>query len=113
VAEPRHARRGTRSPDDATNAGQRDSRRRDHCLTISVYDTGHGLPAEQPDQIFAAFFSTKPQGSGMGLPIGRSIVEAHGGHLWATANAGRGATFHFTLPRDAANQPLAEPGRSS
>jgi len=67
-------------------------------VMISVTDTGVGLPAENPDQIFTAFFSTKPQGSGMGLTISRSIVEAHGGRLWATANAKRGATFHFTLP---------------
>ena len=57
-----------------------------------------GLPAEKADQIFNAFFTTKPQGSGMGLAISRSIVESHGGRLWATANYGRGATFHFTLP---------------
>jgi signal transduction histidine kinase len=50
------------------------------------------------DQIFSAFFTTKPQGSGMGLAISRSIVESHGGRLWATANDGRGTTFHFTLP---------------
>jgi len=67
-------------------------------LLISVSDTGVGLPTENPDQIFAAFFSTKPQGSGMGLAISRSIVEAHDGRLWATANPARGATFHFTLP---------------
>jgi len=67
-------------------------------LMISVSDTGVGLPAENPDQIFTAFFSTKPQGSGMGLTISRSIVEAHGGRLWATANPVQGATFHFTLP---------------
>ena len=67
-------------------------------LLISVSDTGVGLPAEKADQIFNAFFTTKPQGSGMGLAISRSIVESHGGHLWATANPARGATFHFTLP---------------
>jgi PAS domain S-box-containing protein len=67
-------------------------------LLISVRDTGVGLPIEQTDQIFNAFFTTKLQGSGMGLSISRSIVESHGGHLWATANSGRGATFYFTLP---------------
>ena len=66
---------------------------------LSVSDTGVGLPAEKADQIFNAFFTTKPQGSGMGLAISRSIMESHGGRLWATANPGRGATFHFTLPR--------------
>ena len=67
-------------------------------LVISVSDTGVGLPAEKVDEIFNAFFTTKPQGSGMGLAISRSIVESHGGRLWATANDGRGASFHFTLP---------------
>jgi PAS domain S-box-containing protein len=67
-------------------------------LQFSVSDTGVGLPKEKMEQIFSAFFTTKPQGSGMGLAISRSIVESHGGHLWATANDGRGATFHFTLP---------------
>jgi PAS domain S-box-containing protein len=73
-------------------------------LTLSVSDTGVGLPAEEPDRIFATFFSTKPHGSGMGLAISRSIVESHGGRLWATANGGRGATFHLTLPADAAGR---------
>jgi len=67
-------------------------------LLISISDTGVGLPAEMADQIFNAFFTTKSQGSGMGLAISRSIVESHGGRLWATANHGRGATFHFNLP---------------
>jgi signal transduction histidine kinase len=67
-------------------------------LLISVTDTGVGVPREQADQIFNAFFSTKAQGTGMGLSISRSIVESHGGRLWATSNSGRGATFSFTLP---------------
>jgi signal transduction histidine kinase len=67
-------------------------------LQFSVSDTGVGLPMEKMDQIFTAFFTTKPQGSGMGLAISRSIVESHGGRLWATASGRRGATFHFTLP---------------
>jgi signal transduction histidine kinase len=67
-------------------------------VLISVSDTGAGLPAGRADEIFNAFFTTKPQGSGMGLAISRSIVESHGGRLWATSNDGRGATFHFTLP---------------
>src|SRR6266446_6053767 len=67
-------------------------------LQFSVSDTGVGLPPEKMDQIFSAFFTTKPQGSGMGLAISRSIVESHGGQLWASANEGGGATFHFTLP---------------
>ncbi|NYF54136.1 ATP-binding protein [Tunturiibacter gelidoferens] len=66
-------------------------------VLISVCDTGAGLPAGRADEIFNAFFTTKPQGSGMGLAICRSIVESHGGRLWATSNDGRGATFHFTL----------------
>jgi PAS domain S-box-containing protein len=67
-------------------------------LQFSVSDTGVGLPMEKMDQIFSAFFTTKPHGSGMGLAISRSIVESHGGQLWASANSGTGATFHFTLP---------------
>jgi len=69
-------------------------------LLISVSDTGVGLAPEQAEQIFKAFFTTKPHGTGMGLPVSRSIIEDHGGRLWATANAGRGATFHFTLPSE-------------
>jgi PAS domain S-box-containing protein len=67
-------------------------------LQFSVSDRGVGLPMEMMDQIFSAFFTTKPQGSGMGLAISRTIVESHGGQLWACANSGGGASFHFTLP---------------
>ena len=67
-------------------------------IEISVNDTGPGLPVGKADQIFDAFFTTKPQGSGMGLAISKSIVESHGGRIWANGNGGRGATFHFTLP---------------
>jgi PAS domain S-box-containing protein len=67
-------------------------------LLIAVSDTGLGLPTEKADQIFDAFFTTKPQGTGMGLAISRSIVESHGGRLWASSNSGRGATFRLTLP---------------
>jgi signal transduction histidine kinase len=67
-------------------------------LLISVRDTGVGLPPEQTDQIFRAFFTTKDNGTGMGLPISRSIIESHGGRLWAACTSGRGATFQFTLP---------------
>jgi signal transduction histidine kinase len=66
-------------------------------LMLSVSDTGVGLP-QQPDQIFNAFFTTKPHGTGMGLSISRSIVEAHGGRLRAADNSPRGATFHLFLP---------------
>jgi signal transduction histidine kinase len=86
---------------DANAAGEltiKSQRAEDGQLLISIGDTGAGLPADQPDQIFDAFFTTKPQGTGMGLPISRSIVESHGGRLWATPNGARGATFRFTLP---------------
>jgi len=69
-------------------------------LLISVSDTGVGLPAENISEIFNAFFTTKPEGSGMGLAISRSIIESHGGRLWATGNGRRGATFQLTLPAE-------------
>jgi PAS domain S-box-containing protein len=70
----------------------------DQQLMISVSDTGVGLPPQQIDQIFDAFFTTKSHGLGMGLRISRSIVESHGGRLWATDNSPHGASFSFTLP---------------
>jgi signal transduction histidine kinase len=73
----------------------------DSQLLISVSDTGVGLPPEQADKIFNAFFTTKDNGTGMGLPISRSIIESHGGRLWAAANSPCGASFCFTLPTKA------------
>jgi signal transduction histidine kinase len=70
-------------------------------LVISISDTGVGLPAGNTERIFDAFHTTKPQGTGMGLAITRSIVESYGGRVWATVNQGAGATFHFTLPLEA------------
>jgi PAS domain S-box-containing protein len=74
-------------------------------LIVSISDTGVGLPAESPELIFNPFHTTKPQGTGMGLTITRSIVESYGGTVWFTANQGPGATFHFTLPGGAKAQP--------
>jgi PAS domain S-box-containing protein len=67
-------------------------------LLVSVSDSGVGLPGQQAEQIFTAFFTTKSHGTGMGLRISRSIVESHGGRLWAGGNSPRGASFYFTLP---------------
>lgn len=69
-------------------------------IKISITDTGVGLDPHLVEEVFDAFFTTKPQGLGMGLPISRSIVESYGGHLWASFNQQRGATFHFTLPTE-------------
>jgi signal transduction histidine kinase len=69
-------------------------------VLVSVADSGVGVPAEHADRMFDAFFTTKPQGIGMGLSISRTIVESHGGRLWATANARCGAIFQFTLPAE-------------
>jgi signal transduction histidine kinase len=77
-------------------------------LSISVSDTGAGLSADEAERIFEAFFTTKPQGTGMGLSISRRIAESHGGQLTVSPNAGRGATFQFTLPVEAAaSSPVA------
>jgi PAS domain S-box-containing protein len=67
-------------------------------VLVSVSDTGVGLSPQLAEQIFDPFFTTKPHGTGMGLRISRSIIESHGGHLWAVGSPGRGATFHLNLP---------------
>jgi len=67
-------------------------------VLVSVTDCGVGIPAKNADRLFNAFFTTKSSGMGMGLSICRSIIEAQGGHLWATEVLPHGATFQFTLP---------------
>ena len=73
-------------------------RAKNEYVMVSVSDTGVGLPGQQADQIFNAFFTTKFHGTGMGLSISRSIVESHSGRLWAADNSPRGASFHLILP---------------
>jgi PAS domain S-box-containing protein len=80
----------------------RSKKTEDGQIQLSVCDSGMGLPVEKAERIFDAFFTTKAQGTGMGLSISRRIVESHGGRLWASANPGRGATFQLTLPSDLA-----------
>jgi signal transduction histidine kinase len=70
-------------------------------VLVTVRDCGVGISAENADRLFNAFFTTKSAGMGMGLSICRSIIESHGGRLWATANIPNGATFQFTLPVNA------------
>jgi signal transduction histidine kinase len=67
-------------------------------VLVAVQDTGIGVDPADMDRLFQAFFTTKPNGMGMGLSISRSIIEAHGGRLWASRNVGPGATFQFILP---------------
>jgi signal transduction histidine kinase len=79
-------------------------------VLIAVRDSGPGLDPNNLDRLFDAFYTTKPQGLGMGLAISRSIVEAHGGRLSATADSSRGAVFQFTLPiRDESNPAKTDP----
>ena len=83
--------------------GRPDRQGRSPAATISVQDRGVGLDAGKMDRLFEAFYTTKPHGMGMGLAISRSIIEAHGGRLWAESNRGPGATFSFRLPAAAAS----------
>jgi signal transduction histidine kinase len=83
--------------DDGGELSIRSQLSEDGQVLIAVTDSGVGLPAGRAGEIFNAFFTTKPQGTGLGLAITRSILESHGGRIWATANAGRGTTFYFTL----------------
>jgi len=98
------AMKGTTGGGELTINSQRGENQQ---LVLSVRDTGVGLPPEQADQIFNAFFTTKPHGTGMGLRISRSVVESHGGRLWAVDNSPRGASFYFTLPSAGAAQQVA------
>jgi len=67
-------------------------------VEVAMQDRGCGIPEDRLSQIFKSFYTTKPSGMGIGLTVTGSIVELHGGRLWATNNTDRGATFHFTLP---------------
>jgi len=78
-------------------------------VLIAVQDSGIGLQPESLDHLFEAFFTTKPKGMGMGLAISRSIIEAHGGRLWAVPNDGPGVTFEFALPVEAAGATRNQP----
>ena len=70
----------------------------DGCCVISIRDAGTGIPEDAVERVFEQFFSTKPEGLGMGLAFARSVVESHGGRIWATNNSDVGATFHVALP---------------
>jgi PAS domain S-box-containing protein len=87
---------------DQVETGERQlrvqTRRVEGAVEVSVSDTGRGIPADRLPRLFDAFFTTKERGLGLGLSIARSLVEAHGGRIWAEDHAGRGATFHVTLP---------------
>lgn len=76
------------------------TRRNGDEVIVSVSDTGEGIPAGKMEEIFKAFFTTKAGGTGMGLAISSAIIESHSGRLWATPNAERGTSFHFTLPTE-------------
>jgi signal transduction histidine kinase len=81
-----------------------------NAVLVTVRDFGRGLDPHSVDRLFKAFYTTKPDGLGMGLAICRSIIQAHGGRLWATANEPRGAVFQFTLPLEDETVPAEHAG---
>jgi len=91
------AMKGMGTVGELTIKSQQDGNRQ---LLILIGDTGVGLQPEDTEKVFDAFYTTKDQGTGMGLPISRSIIESHGGRLWAGPGLGRGAIFQFTLPTE-------------
>ncbi len=90
-----------KDPDGTRELAIRSQQMQNQEIVVSVADSGVGLPPQQTEQIFNAFFTTKTHGTGMGLRISRSIIESHGGRLWAADNSPRGASFQFTLPAKA------------
>ena len=85
-----------------TIGGQRDELDGRPAVLITVRDLGAGFKPDDSERLFDAFYTTKPDGLGMGLRIGRSIIEAHGGRLWATSDASAGSIFYCALPAEAA-----------
>jgi PAS domain S-box-containing protein len=98
------AMKGTSTPRKLTISSEKNGNNQ---LVVSVADTGVGLQTENANQIFDAFFTSKSQGTGMGLTISQSIIESHGGRLWTTPNPGSGATFQFVLPVETAAPAVA------
>jgi len=94
-----------KSKDGTRELAVRSDRDKANNVVIAVSDSGEGLDTANTDRVFDAFFTTKPDGMGMGLAISRTIIESHGGRLWATANSPRGAVFQFSLPVDAEHAP--------
>ena len=90
-----------KNKDGARELTVRTERDGDNMVSVAVSDTGQGLDAAQIERVFDAFYTTKTDGMGMGLAISRTIIESHGGRLWASANSPKGAVFQFSLPTDA------------